>query len=146
MRQVLEQAATQLIPPLMVALGGLLCALVAYATSYFRNKTKNAKIQEALDRFDLVAEDAVKDAEQRIIRAIKPGDDLGTVLLSAKAAAVESITSHYGDKGISELKKVLGWDDIQKNISTKIEAKVHDLKAQKTQGSQAVPPPLPPVV
>lgn len=131
MREALSQAVAQLIPPLIVALSGLLCALIAYATSYFRSKLKNTKIQDALDRLDQVAEDAVKDSQQRIIGSIKQGDNLPKMLLEAKSAALDSVMAHYGTKGIDELKKILGWDDIAKNLSTKVEAKVHDLKLER---------------
>lgn len=144
MRQILEQEFTKLIPTILDAIGVLLCALIAYATMYLKSKTKNTKVLGALDRFDQVAEDAVKDAQQRVIGSIKPGDDLKQVLADAKVSAVDSVKAHYGEKGLEELKKILGWDDIQKNLSTKIEAKVHDLKIEKGP-TILTPDPLPPV-
>jgi len=128
MRQALEQAGASLIPLLVPIVGGLLSALIAYAITYIKNKTKNSTVLSALDRLDQVAEDAVKDAQQRIVSSIKPNDNLATTLAEAKTSAVDAVKSHYGAKGLEELKKVLGWDDLEKNLSTKIEAKVHDLK------------------
>lgn len=131
MRQALEQGVVQLLPTLVAVLGSLLCALIGFAITYLKSKTKNAQVLGALDRLDQVTEDAVKDAQQRVVSSVKPGDNLNQVLTEAKASALDSVKSHYGEKGIQELKKVLGWDDVQKNLSTKIEAKVHDLKLEK---------------
>lgn len=152
MRPALEQILQQLIPPLVVALSGLLCVLIGFATNYIASKTKNAKIQAALNRLDTVVDDAVKSAQQTIIGSIKPGDDLAKSLAEAKAAALASVESHYGPKGIDELKTVLGWDDLEKNLSTKLEAKVHDLKMDKAAAgldspyATKTPYPLPPAV
>lgn len=146
MRQALEQAATQLIPPLVLALSGLLCALVAYASSYFKSKTKNVKVQDAIGRLDSVMEDAVRSAQQSVVSAIKPGDDLSQVLANAKTAALDSVKSHYGPQGITELKKVLGWDDtlLAKNLDTKLESKVHDLKLERSLTSDTASNTIPP--
>lgn len=132
MRPALEQILQQLIPPLVVALSGLLCVLIGFATNYIASKTNNAKVQAALGRLDQVMSDAVKSAQQTIIGSIKPGDNLATTLSEAKAVALSDVKSHYGEKGIAELKKVLGWDDVEKNLSTKLEAAVHDLKIERS--------------
>lgn len=149
MRQEISQIIQQLIPPLLLALGSLLCVLVGFATNYIASKTKNTKVQQALARLDQVMEDAVKSAQQTVVSSIKPGDDMAKTLAEAKAAALASVESHYGPKGIDELKTVLGWDDLEKNLSTKLEAKVHDLKMDKTAAGldspYAKPAPLPPV-
>lgn len=134
-QQVLEKSLIHVIPGLITLLSGLLSALIIYATTSIASRTKNEKVKEALDRLSGVVQDAVKDAQQRIIGAI-PADatNLEEVLVKAKLTAMDSVKSHYGEKGIKELKTVLGWDDFEKNLSTKIEAAVHDMKLE-TKGS-----------
>jgi hypothetical protein len=139
MRQALEQGVVQLLPTLVAVLGGLLCALIGYAITYLKSKTTNTKVLGALDRLDQVSEDAVKDAQQRVIGSLKPGDNMNQVLAEAKTSAIDSVKSHYGEKGIEELKKVLGWEDADKNLSTKIEAKVHDLKLERINVPDSAP-------
>lgn len=134
MKMFLETLGAQLLPTLTTAIGAMICALLAYATAYLKSKTKNADVQAALDRFDQVSESAVKDAQQSVIEAAekKDGKTPDEVFTAAKAAALASIKSHYGEKGLSELKKIFGWDDIDKNLSSMVEAKVHDLKLSRT--------------
>ena len=62
MKTFLETLAAQLLPTLTVALSAALCALVAYATSYLKSKTKNINIAAAFDRFNQVAESAVNSS------------------------------------------------------------------------------------
>lgn len=130
MKPILDQLVAQLLPIVVTALGGVLIAACGMAVAYLKSKTKNTKVQGALDRLDQVMEDAVKSTQQSIVSSIKPGDTAAQALADAKAAAIASAKSHYGAQGIAELKKVLGWDDIllEKNLSTKLESKVHDMK------------------
>ncbi len=139
MKPILDQLVVQLMPYVVTALGGLLCALVAYAISFLKSKTKNAKAQSALDRLDQVMEDSVKATQQKVVAAIKPGDNMTQAFADAKAAAIDSAKSHYGPQGIAELKKVLGWDDalLDKNLDTKVEAKVHDMKIETAAATPA---------
>ncbi len=130
MKAILAQLAVQLLPYVAAALGALLCILAKEASSYFKSKTTNTKVQGMLDRLDTVMEDAVKSTQQSVVDSIKPGDNLAQALASAKTAALDSVKSHFGEKGLEEVKNVLGWDSVllEKNLSTKLEAKVHDLK------------------
>lgn len=142
MKTAIENALVPLLPVITTALGTLLCALIAYAISFIKSKTKNAKAQAALDRLDQVMEDAVKATQQAVVSSIKPGDDMAKALADAKAAAIDSAKSHYGPQGIEELKKILGWDDslLAKNMDTKVESKVHDLKLARTAAGAADSP------
>jgi hypothetical protein len=146
LKTALEQAVAGVIPPLVIALGGMLCALVAYAISFIKSRTKNDKVAGALDRLNEVVSVAVKDAQQRIVGAIKPGDSLSAVLAEAKTTAIATIKSHYGEEGIAELKKILGWEDVDASLSNHVEAQVHDLKMDKAAAgldSPFLPKPLP---
>jgi len=137
MKTFLETLAAQLLPTLTVALSAALCALVAYATSYLKSKTKNINIAAAFDRFNQVAESAVKDAQQSVIDAAAKDTDPEVVLANAKAAALASIKAHYGEKGMVELKQIFGWDVVDANLSSIVEAKVHDLKLERTAVTKA---------
>jgi gas vesicle protein len=96
MKSILDQLGVQVLPLVETALGGLLCALIAMATAYIKSKTTNTKVQGALDRLDQVMEDAVKDTQQRVVSSIKPEDNMSQALADAKAAAIDSVKSHYG--------------------------------------------------
>lgn len=132
LKSILDQLGVQVMPLIVTSLGALLCALIGMLTVYVKSKTGNTKVQGAMDRLDQVMEDAVKATQQQVVSAIKPTDNMAQALADAKAAAIASAKAHYGEKGIEELKKILGWDDalLEKNMSTKVEAKVHDLKTE----------------
>lgn len=132
LKSIVDQLGVQIMPLVVTALGTLSCALIGMLTVYVKSKTNNTKVQGAMDRFDQVMEDAVKATQQSVVSSIKPGDNMTQALADAKASAIASAKSHYGEKGIEELKKILGWDDalLEKNMSVKVEAKVHDLKTE----------------
>jgi hypothetical protein len=51
-------------------------------------------------------------------------------------AAIDSVKSHLGMKGIAELAKILGLEGgaVEKLLSTRVEAAVHDLKVARMNG------------
>lgn len=61
----------------------------------------------------------------------------GTWGARVKAKAIETVRLYLGAKGVAELTKVLGLDggdSVDKVLSTRIEAAVHDLKRARENG------------
>jgi hypothetical protein len=119
------QALSALLPLVVTLLGVLLTAL----TVYIQSKVKSQRVNDALDRFDNVVMSAVKEVQQTFVD--KLDDKQPKSLEDAKQAAISAVKSHYGSKGIDELKKVLGWEDADKVLAMKIEEKVHDMKLER---------------
>ncbi len=101
------------------------------ARAWIAAKVKNETAKGILGRLDDTVEAAVKEVEQTVLSSlttVSPGD-----LSAAKTAALKTIESHLGAKGIAELMAVLGMTDasaLGKYLETQLEAKVLDLKTQ----------------
>ncbi len=104
-------------------------------------KVKNARLRGILFRLNDAVFTAVREVQQNMIDSIKAG---GGVLdprarEEAKNAAIATVKSHIGERGIKELIEILGLEEKQIDdiIGARIEAAVHDLK----QGMLKAPAP-----
>lgn len=112
-----------------------------------RAKTKNEYLASTLARLNDSVFDAVKSVNQQSKRMLEeardPASPGGEKITKEEAdmlknAAMEHVKSYWGKKGMKELGKVLGFGGllgfgkdeagVEKLISDKIEAAVHDVK------------------
>ncbi len=123
--------------PLLLA---ALTWVAAKAAQYIAAKVKNEYVRGVLVRLDDAVLAAVREVQQVTVEAIKAGSADGKLTPEERArvkqAAIDSVKSHLGMKGIAELAKILGLEGgaIEKLLSTRVEAAVHDLKVARMNG------------
>ena len=130
--QTLSSYVTQAAP----AIGTLFLAAVTWlcyhATSWMRAHTKNALVLGMTDRLSTEVQTGVAAAEQTAVADAKSaGANLSrSTADKIKADVLAQVTANLGgDKWISQAQKILGVDDIQAYLSSKIEAAVLALNA-----------------
>ncbi len=127
------------------ALSPLLLAALTWAAAklaqYIQAKVKSEYLRGVLVRLDDAVLAAVREVQQVTVEAIKAASADGKLTpeerAKVKQAAIDSVKSHLGTKGLAELAKILGLEGgaIEKLLSTRVEAAVHDLKqARATNG------------
>lgn len=98
--------------------------------AWLKSKTTNSRAAGILERLATLAMAVVQETEQTVVS--KLGDKADeTSLLAARDAALTSLKSHLGDKGLKELEIVFGLEDqdaVIKMLITFIEQAVHTLK------------------
>lgn len=127
MRQQLDTlaiTAVQLLAPLLVALLGMLALRLR---AYVNAKVKNTTLQGILGRLDDAALLAVQEVEQTVVKRLDPTKPFADNAAAAKAAALDSLKTHLGQKGLDEAKGVLGLGqaDLEKLLAGYVESKVH---------------------
>jgi hypothetical protein len=127
----------QILSPILLA---ALTWVAAKAAQYIQAKVKNEYLRGVLVRLDDAVLTVVREVQQVTVEAIKSGSADGKLTPDERArvkqAAIDSVKSHLGMKGISELAKILGLESgaVDKLLSTRVEAAVHDLKASRANG------------
>ena len=125
----------QILSPVLLA--GL-SWLSVKAAQLISAKVKNEYLRGVLVRMDDAVLAAVREVQQVTVDSLKAASADGQLTpderAKVKQAAIDSIKSHLGMKGISEAAKILGLEDgaIDKLLSTRVEAAVHDLKAARS--------------
>lgn len=122
--------AVQALAPVLMALVGLL-ALKLH--QYIAAKVKNTMVQGILTRLNDTAMTVVQEVEQTVVSKLDPTKPLADNGKAAKDAAVASLKTHLGQKGLDEVKQVLGIGDtdLEKVIVSIIESKVHVVNQQQ---------------
>jgi hypothetical protein len=98
-----------------------------------QTRIHNENVQCLLLRLDNAAVNAVKEVEQSFVSNLKDGTPADFV--KARDMALASIRTHLGTQGLMNLQKYLGLDDaaaVEKLITSALEARVHDIKAQNS--------------
>ncbi len=124
------------------ALAPLLFAIVSWLAfklaGLIQAHVSNHAAQTALLRLNDAVFDVVRDVEQTVVAAAKDASEDGKLdaadVAAIKAAALGKLKSYLGPKGIAELVKMLGTPSqtaVDTMLASKIEAAVHDLKAEK---------------
>lgn len=132
--------ALEILSPLLLT---ALAWLAAKGAQLISAKVQNEYLRGVLVRLDDAVFAAVREVQQVTVDAIKSGSADGTLTPEerdrVKQAALDSVKSHLGMKGLLELAKVLGLADgtVDKLLSTRIEAAVFDLKASRPAASDA---------
>lgn len=130
----------EILSPVLLAALTWVAARVAQLISA---KVKHEWLRGVLLRLDDAVLNATREVQQAVVNEIKAGRADGRLTAEeraqVKARAVESIRSHLGVKGLAELGRVLGLDNgcVEKLLSTRVEAAVHDLRRSYMNG---VPP------
>jgi hypothetical protein len=136
----------QVLSPILLA---ALTWVAAKVAQYIQAKVKNEYLRGVLVRLDDAVLAAVREVQQVTVEAIKSasadGKLTGEERARVKQAAIDSVKSHLGMKGIAELAKILGLESgsIEKLLSTRVEAAVHDLKVNRESGAPATEAALP---
>lgn len=134
MKEVLIQMSVQLLP----LLGSLLLALLSFGVAklitLIQAKTKNEWLKGALVKATEAVFNAVHSVEQTMAAKFKEAAADGKITpeeaAQLKAAALESVKSYLGEKGLKELMSVLSLDalGLDKFLADKIEANVAQMK------------------
>lgn len=125
----------QILSPVLLA--GL-SWLSVKAAQLISAKVKNEYLKGVLVRLDDAVLVAVREVQQVTVDALKAASADGRLTpderTKVKQAAIDSIKSHLGTKGIAEVARVLGLEDgaVDKLLSTRVEAAVHDLKSVRS--------------
>lgn len=123
--------------PLMDALEAGSIALVAAAFHFLISHAKNAKVRDALERLDAIAEVVVKSLEQSQVAALREkssdrsltAGDASEVSRIAMAQAKEALG---GDKGVEAIAKVLNEEDPAAMVDRHIKAAVWNMKVESS--------------
>ena len=120
-------------------LAGLLAAyLAARVTDLIATRAKNAKVRDILLGLETVAADAVAEVWQTSVEAAKKASADGRLpretAEAAKAAAVATVKSYLGAKGLEALCRALGIGqaDADRVISNKIEKAISEAKRRNS--------------
>lgn len=113
---------------LVLAIGAVGVKLVAFLSAH----TKSVKIQTALVRLESVSDSVVREVAQTTVDNLKTASVDGSLSLAeAKTAATSAYMKAKenlgGDKGMANIKKVLGVEDVSALLTTHLEAAVHKL-------------------
>jgi len=130
----------QILSPILLA---ALTWVAAKVAQYIQAKVKNEYLRGVLVRLDDAVLAVVREVQQVTVEAIKSASADGKLTpderTRVKQAAIDSVKSHLGMKGLGELAKILGLDSgaVERLLSTRVEAAVHDLKASRANGAPA---------
>lgn len=132
--RVMIEVVEALAPVLMAALtwAGLKVAGLINA------KTKNEYLRGVFLRLNDAVLAAVRETEQTIVAQLKTAAADGKLTddekRDVKRAALDSVKAHFGPSGMSDIAKTLdlGEDSLEKMISARLEAAVHDMKLAQT--------------
>jgi len=123
----------EILSPVLLA---ALTWVAAKLAQLLRAKIKNEYLKGALVRLDDAILVAVKDLQQSVVDEIKAASADGKISddekKRIKEKALANVKAHLGTKGLSELATILGLDGgaLDGVLSSRVEAAVHDLRAQ----------------
>jgi hypothetical protein len=127
----------EVLSPILMAALTWVAAKVAQLISA---KVKAEWVRGVLIRLDDAVLNAVREVQQAVVNEIKAGRADGKLTAEeraqVKARAIQSIRSRLGVRGLGELARVLGLEDgcLEKLLSTRVEAAVHDLRRSMMNG------------
>ncbi len=125
----------QLLSPVLLA--GL-SWLSVKAAQLISAKVKTEYLKGVLVRLDDAVFAAVREVQQVTVDDLKAASANGQLTpderAKVKQAAIDTIKSHLGAKGIAEVANVLGLEDgaVDRLLTTRVEAAVHDIKAARS--------------
>lgn len=132
MKEQLASLGVEALKALSPVILGLIGIIGMRLNQWIAAKVKNEKMQGMLSRLNDVAIDAVKEVEQTFVSALE--NPTKEDFVKARDQALATIKTHMGQRGLSEMKKVLGIEnegDLEKILLNLLESRVHDLKMSK---------------
>ncbi len=132
MNHFLATLVTGLSQPLADALIVLFGIVAAKLVAFLSAHTKSVQVQAALVRLASVSDTVVREVAQTTVDELKAASSSGTLTTTeARTAAGTAFTKAKenlgGDKGMADIKKILGVDDVGALLTTHLEAAVHKL-------------------
>lgn len=130
MKEQLAAAGLKIVEALLPLVTMGIIALIGVAIRALKAHTTNQNIRDFMDRLQLLSATVVQEVEQTIVKTL-PGNPTADDYKKAKDAAITSLKSHLGPRGLIEARKLLGWDEesLDKNLSSLIESYVHNVKS-----------------
>ena len=136
MSNLVSTVSAQLAGPLVDLLCVIIVAGIGAATRLLIAHTENVRVQGVLGRLDVASEAAVRSVAQTEVDALKAATVDGRLTpeqaQAASGKALEIVKANLGEKGLADLKKILGVDDVAALISTHNEATVHRIANDAT--------------
>ena len=124
----------EVLSPLLLAAVTWVAAKLAQFTAA---RVRSEYVRGVLVRLDDAVIAVVREVQQVTVDEIKAASSDGKLPAEAreraKRAAITTVKSYIGPKGLAQLTKVLGIEPTQVDqiISTRVEAAVHDLKVSR---------------
>ena len=121
----------QVLSPVLLA---ALTWVAAKTAQLIHAKVRSEVLRGVLLRVDDAILAAVREVHQVTVEELKSASADGRLTpedrARVKARAIETVRAHLGARGVAELAKVLGLESggVEKLLSTRLEAAVHDLK------------------
>ena len=130
---VISELVLKVSEVLLPLLLSVLTLAVVKLTQFVNAKVKNEYLKNVLVRVDDAVLTTVRHLQQNFVEDLKNASADGKLSeeekKNLKDQALNSVYMHLGgDKGLSEVKKVLGVADLDSLLSSKVEAAVHSLK------------------
>lgn len=143
MQDTIETIGMLIIKGVVIPLMGIFLAwATAHLPAWLKSKTTNERAAGILDRLGQLAMAVVQETEQTVVAKLGDKADEAS-LLAARDAALMSLKSHLGDKGLKEMETVFGLENQDaaiKMLITFIEQAVHTLSMQQTAMANAAEP------
>lgn len=134
-------AVQNLLPVALTAAAGVTTWIGVWLKNLIKAKVKNAQLAGILSRLDDHVTAAVLEGEQAVRPTLESVEKTGTLspsdALQLKGDVLATIKAHLGAAGLTELKDVLGIQDVDSFLRTKLEAGVAKLGMQQ---AALVPP------
>jgi len=130
----LKSIAAQAAEPLITLAAAGVTWLCARAARWLALKTKNEAIAGMISRLNDAVRAGVLEIEQSTVKAVKAQTVDGKLSADAakvvKAAAIASVKAHLGSAAIADVQKILGVDDVDAMIGSRVEAAVSSLTSK----------------
>lgn len=126
---MIEQITAALMPLLTTALTAIGAFALAATTRWIQAHAKNAQVEGILDRLRDTVATVVAETEQTFVKQLGEGGLSKENAAKALDAALASLKTHLGPKGIKELETIFPPSELEKILISFIEAQVHMSKA-----------------
>lgn len=145
MKELMQEVIVILQPLLMTAL----TAAVAMAVKWLQARTHNEKVRAIEARLAESVMTIVKSTSMTLVDKMKAAKADGKITpeerAEIKAAALAEIKGYWGQKGITEVKKVLGYADdteLSNALSHDIEEAVFNMKMERVAAGESTKLPV----
>lgn len=124
----MQDIITALLPALQTLLVAAGTAALAAITGWLRVHAKNAQVEGILERLTDTVATVVAETEQTFVKTLGEGPISPENAQKALAAALASLKTHLGPKGLKELETIFPPAQLEQILVSFIEARVHFAK------------------